>query len=400
MPEPEREIHCVQEGTSVAKLLDSMSKISKDIQNVTQDLSTMVSGSQGSIKQIIANVEKASASLNEAVETGSDKLGAVLDNAQAFTGTLAKVASEDQERYHAIARNIEMASGRLDQVLRSVQQLFGPQDGDVTKSITDVRESLARLNRSMEQVEKVATNIGQGKGVAGKLLADERLGEKLSGTIENVGNFVERLSKTQLNVNLRSEWLLNHGAGKFYASFYILPRPDKYFLFQVVGDPRGLNTQSAQTITSQTPAGTATTTTTTTNVNVSSVEFSAEFAKRLGPAAFRVGLIESSGGAGADLYLLHDSLKISMDIFQFGRPPTGSGAPRAKLWADYSIYKYLYATIGMDDFLNSWRAGHYPGGPKFSFGNDVLIGGGVAFTDDDLKTLFGLAGSALSGIGR
>jgi phospholipid/cholesterol/gamma-HCH transport system substrate-binding protein len=392
MPEDQREVKCALEGTSVAKLLDSLSKVSADIQKVTSELSSMVSGSQGSIKQIIANLENVSSNINKTVESGSSKLGAILDNAESFTGTLAEVAETDQGRYHAIARNIESASERLDNVLQSAQQLLGAKDGDLQKSVADARQTLERINNSMEQIEKIANNIGQGKGVAGKLLADERLGEKLSTTIENASDYYDRLFKMQLRVNLRSEWLLNQTGGKNYAGFALVPRPDKYYLFEIVSDPRGVNTQTVETIV--TPTGS---TSTTKTVNEQKVSFSLQFAKRFGFATFRIGIIESSGGAGADLHLLDDALRLSVNVFQFSRPEPAPQFPRAKLWLDYTFLKYLYVSVGTDDFLNTWRAGRYPGGPKFAIGNDVFFGGGIVFTDDDLKALFSVAGSSVSG---
>ena len=398
MPEAQREIKCVQEGTSIAKLIDTLSKVATDVQSVTKELSGMLAGSQGSVKQIIANLEQVSATVRDTVDQNAGKVGAILDNAESFSGTLADLADTDRARYHAIAKNIESASARLDQVLQSVQQLVGGKDGEIKQSVEDARQALKRLSSSMEKVEKVATNIGEGKGVAGKLLADERLGEKVGGALENVSDYIDRLSRLRLKVDLRTEWYVNQGAAKTYAGFTILPRPDKYYIFQIVSDPRGTISQSVQTITSQTPAGQVQTQTTTTT-NEQSLAFTVEFAKRFGPAAFRIGLIESSGGVGADLYLLDDSLKLSVDVFQFARRrevPT-TPYPRAKLAVDYVFFRYFYATAGMDDFLNRWSAGRYAGGPKFSLGNDVFIGAGIIFTDDDLKTLFGAAGSALSG---
>src|SRR5918911_778167 len=57
LPEDQREVKCVVEATTVAKLLESMSRIADNVQDVTRELSGMVSGSQGSIKQIISNLE-------------------------------------------------------------------------------------------------------------------------------------------------------------------------------------------------------------------------------------------------------------------------------------------------------------------------------------------------------
>jgi phospholipid/cholesterol/gamma-HCH transport system substrate-binding protein len=393
MPLEEREVKCVNEAVSVAKLLDSMSKISADIQVVTKELASTVGG-QNSIRQIIENLSRVTAQIDQTISSGSDKVSAILDNAEEFTGTLSAVADADRERYRNIARNVEQASARLDQVLQSVQQILGTEDGDLRRSMTDASQSLRRLNASMEQIEKVATNVGQGKGVAGKLLADERLGEKLSGTIESVSDYYDRLFKLQLKVNLRSEWLKNQTGAKTYAGFTLVPRPDKYYMFEIVSDPRGINTQTVETLTSQSAAGT-TTTTTTKILNEQRVSFSLQFAKRYGPLALRIGLIESSGGAGADLHLLDDALKLSVSIYQFARPDRPT-FPRAKLWADYTFLRYLYVTTGTDDFLNTWKAGRYPGGPKFSIGQDIFFGGGIVFTDDDLKALISVAGSSLS----
>src|SRR5512141_2943083 len=63
LPPEKREIQCVSEAASVAKLLDSLQKVSADVQKVTQELSTMVAGSQGSIRQIIGNLSNISANL-------------------------------------------------------------------------------------------------------------------------------------------------------------------------------------------------------------------------------------------------------------------------------------------------------------------------------------------------
>jgi len=395
-PPSEREVKCINEGASVAKLIDSMSKIANDVQGVTKELQGLVIGNQGSIKQIIENISRITARLDETTESGQGKISAILDNTASFTRTLAQVAEADRERYRAIARNVESASARLDQVLASVQGILGEPGsghGDLKKSVEDARQSLARINSSMEQIEKVATSIGQGKGIAGKLLADERLGEKVGKSIDVVTDYVDRLNKLQIKVNLRSEWLLNQTGSKTYAGFAIVPRPDKYYLVEIVNDPRGVDTQTTQKTTTQT-GGVTTSTETTTILNEQRIALSAQFVKRYGPASFRIGLIESSGGAGADLHLLDDALTISVSLYQFSRPNNVT-FPRAKLWVDYSFLRYFYVTTGTDDFLNQWRANRFPAGPKFNIGRDVFFGGGLMFTDDDLKTLLGVAGASV-----
>jgi phospholipid/cholesterol/gamma-HCH transport system substrate-binding protein len=248
----------------------------------------------------------------------------------------------------------------------------------------------------MEQVEKVAENIGQGKGVAGKLLADERLGEKLGRSIEGVSDYVDRLVKLKTQVNLRSEWLANENGAKGYFALKLLPRPDKFYLVELVSDPRGVDTQTSETITTE-AEGITTVTRQTRRLNEQALSFSLQFGRRYGPLTLRLGVIESSGGMGADLHLLRDRLTVSFNAYQFTRPDDAL-YPRTKLWVDYTFFRYLYGSVGVDDFLNNWRSGRYPGGPDFTVGRDVFFGGGVVFTDDDLKTLLSVGGGAVGGV--
>jgi hypothetical protein len=81
-------------------------------------------------------------------------------------------------------------------------------------------------------------------------------------------------------------------------------------------------------------------------------------------------------------------LTLSVSAYQFTRPQV-KALPRAKVWANYRFAKYFYVTAGTDDFLNAWNTGRYPGGPSFAWGNDIFAGGGLSFTDDDLKVLMG-----------
>ncbi len=396
LPVEEREITCIKEGTTVEALLESLSGIAKDVQGLTGELRETVAGSQGSIKNIVANIEHVSAGLAQTTDEGTARIQAILRNTQEFTGTLRDVAAEDKGRYHAIARNIEEASAKINALLDTVQGIVGDKGGDVQQSVAGIRQSLDKLNRSMDEVEKVAVSIGEGKGVAGKLLADERLGNKVGTAIEGASDYVDKLVKLKLEVNLRSEWLAAQNGSKTYFGLRIIPRPDKYYILQLVNDPRGVDTITNETLTTQ-AGGTTSTTVTSRTVNEKRLSFTAEFAKRYGPLALRVGIIESSGGGGFDYYLFDDRLSLSAEIFQFDRPQNVT-YPYMKVWANYTFLRFLFATVGTDDVLNRWRSGHYPGGRNFAFGRDVFFGGGLVFTDDDLKTLVGAIGSGASAV--
>jgi phospholipid/cholesterol/gamma-HCH transport system substrate-binding protein len=259
------------------------------------------------------------------------------------------------------------------------------------------------------------SKVGEGKSVAGRLLVDEQLGRKVGGAANEVADYYDRIFKLQVQLQLRSEWLLNQTlqngrpGTKLYFGARLLPRPDKYYLLELVSDPRGVDTVTTDTINVGLPDGTRETTQVTRKRNEDKLTFSLQIAKRYGPMTFRIGIIEGSGGGGADLHLFQDKLSLSASIYQFSRAfqevNVGTSDkvpyPRAKVWANYYFMEHLFLTTGVDDFLNRWQQGSYPGGRSFNIGTDVFFGGGVFFTDDDLKTLLGAgAGSAASGAAK
>ncbi|HET9751986.1 MAG TPA: MCE family protein, partial [Myxococcales bacterium] len=168
----------------------------------------------------------------------------------------------------------------------------------------------------------------------------------------------------------------------------IIPKPDKWYGFEIVDDPRGL-TRRVHVINSPPnppnfPAEYDQTTTERT------LKFSAYLAKRYGPISGRFGILENTGGFGVKGYFLNDALTLSLDAFEFANPLKEH--PRLKFYADYRFLDHLLLTLGADDFAN---------GPEYDplehsriiSGRDYFIGAGVFFTDEDISKLIGLAAS-------
>jgi phospholipid/cholesterol/gamma-HCH transport system substrate-binding protein len=429
LPVEQREIRCVRQATSVQQLLDSMSQIAQDVQAVTGDLAKTVSGNQGSLREIVENLARITRQVDTMVSTNEDTLTDILDNTRTFTGDLAEISSRDKDRIHAIARNIEELTSKLRTVATSVQDILDPQaaqrgnggaaapgttaspekQAQAQAELSGVRQAVEHLNASMSKLDTVMSKVNEGKSVAGRLLTDEKMGRQLASTVDNVSEYVDKLSKLQIQLQLRSEWLLNQTlssngrpGSKIYFSARILPRPDKYYLVELVSDPRGVDTVTTET--TDTQVGGVTQRVVTTKKLNEELTFSLQLAKRYGPLTFRVGIIEGSGGAGADLHLLEDRLQLSASMYQFERafqsPTTATTSafyPRAKIWANYYFLQHFFVTTGVDDFLNRWQTGNLPGGRSFNIGTDVFFGGGVYFTDDDLKTLLGGGAGSVAG---
>ncbi len=428
LPESERNITCVREATSVQQLLDSLARIAADVQLVTGDLAKTVAGDRG-LREIVENLASATKRIDDTIARNEQNLSDILSNTKDFTADLREISARDKDKIGRIATNVEELTGKLKVVAASLQEIIDPGSGgsggaaspgkpgagaapsavgDAVAAATPgeraaaaeqargVKQAVDKLAGTMEKLDELVAKISEGKSVAGRLLVDERLGRKLGNAAEDVADQLDRVFKLQLQVQLRSEWLLNQTGAKTYFGVRLLPRPDKYYLLEVVSDPRGVDSVSAETITTRDPiTGLDSTRVSTRTLHEDKLTFTLQIAKRYGPMTFRAGVIESTGGIGTDLHLFRDKLQFSVSVYQFSRPYQDV-FPRAKVWMNYYFLQHFFVSAGADDFLNSWRSGRYPGGPKFTIGNDVFFGGGLFFTDDDLKTLLGAgAGSAV-----
>jgi len=437
LPEEQRNITCVREATSVQQLLDSLAKIAADIQLITGDLAQTVAGDKG-LREIVENLASATKRIDEAIAENEQNLADILVNARDFTADLREISGRDKDKIGRIATNIEQLTAKLNVMAASLQEIIDPGSGApgapggaaapaglkdalaaaapgeraaAAEQARGVRQAVDKLTGSLDNLEKLVAKVNEGKSIAGRLLVDERLGRKVGVAVEDLADQLDRIFKMQIQLQLRSEWLLNQTlqnegrpGTKLYFSARLLPRPDKYYLLELVSDPRGVDTVTTESVTTRLPDGTTEQTVSTRKKNEDKLTFSLQLAKRYGPTTFRIGIIEGSGGAGADLHLFKDRLQLSASIYQFSRAfqeeRLGGAAqvpyPRAKVWLNYYFLDHFFLTSGVDDFLNTWQSGNYPGGRSFNIGTDVFFGGGVFFTDDDLKTLLGAGvGSAI-----
>ena len=228
-----------------------------------------------------------------------------------------------------------------------------------------MKQAVDKLTGSLEKLDELVAKVNEGKSVAGRLLVDERLGRKLGDAAEDVADQLDRIFKLQIQVQLRSEWLLNQTGAKIYFGARLLPRPDKYYLLEVVvGSARrrhghhrddhdarsGHRRRLDHTVTTQT-------------LHEDKLTFSLQIAKRYGPLTFRGGVIESSGGVGADLHLFRDTLQLSVSVYQFSRPYQDV-FPRAKVWVNYYFLQHFFVTAGRGRLPEQLAHGPLPRRPE------------------------------------
>jgi phospholipid/cholesterol/gamma-HCH transport system substrate-binding protein len=154
-----------------------------------------------------------------------------------------------------------------------------------------------------------------------------------------------------------------------YFRVTLQPSKDKYYILGVVGDPIATS-RTKETTTS--PPGT-----TVTEVKVKKeIKFDAQFAKRFGDAALRIGVTHNTFGVGGDYFFNDDKGKVVVDAWDFSKDEDGAVNPHLKAGVDYFLFRNVFISAGGDNLLNKkWRGAY--------------VGAGLRFEDEDFKYLLG-----------
>jgi phospholipid/cholesterol/gamma-HCH transport system substrate-binding protein len=243
---------------------------------------------------------------------------------------------------------------------------------------------LQKLDKTLENLAQVTQDIRDGKGPVGRMIEDERAGQQVGEAVQGVSEYANRLTSLQTEVSLSSVYLFNAQSARNEVDVRIIPSPDKYYLLGLVDDPLG-DTNVSYVVSN--PPGLyqpAVQKVTTTNYTL---KFNAEFAKRYYFATFRFGIIESTGGVGLDLNFFNDILAIKTDVFNFGNEALRY--PRLRVTANVTLFQHLFLSGGIDDVFNAPVRNTLDN--RLVSGRDFFLGGGIHFTDDDLKAILTVA---------
>jgi len=255
--------------------------------------------------------------------------------------------------------------------------VVGQDQEEISASVKSLRQTLETLNRSLDTMASILEKVDQGEGTIGALINDDGLHAGLDETVKNVNEMLGGITRMQTWVNLRSEFQFRSGAAKNYVQFVLMPKEDKYYIFEVVDDPRGVRTTVIEDVESTSPeSGRDFQYRERTTTTVNGLSFSLQFAKRFYWLSLRFGIIEGTGGVGAGAHFWDDRLEFMLDANQFG---IEARRPRMKLLALFEPYRHVYVHGGIDDFLNQGTT-------------DFFMGAGVRFNDEDIKSLLMASG--------
>jgi phospholipid/cholesterol/gamma-HCH transport system substrate-binding protein len=371
-------IETVPSARSFDSLKDQLGRIADLIEKVATQIAATIGSDEGrkQMQSILKNVAEATEAINLMVN----------ENRIAIHDTLAninKITAQGAPEVQTILANVKVVTENVKELLAR-QGGAGPDGGtgELQSTIERVNRASKSLESTLEHADHISERIDKGEGTLGRLSKDDALINEVQGVAEGVNDYVDRLVRLQTVVGLRTDYNFLANTIKSYVSLRLQPREDKYYIIELINDPRG-KTSFTQTDVDTTnpnePSHYRTVTTTTTDA----FRFTLQFARRLGPFTGRFGIKESTGGIGLDIHLLSNRFEITNDLFGFGEEIS----PRYRVYLGYEFIKRLWLLGGVDHmFLPDQR--------------DYFLGLQLRFTDDDLKTILPFASGASAAGGR
>jgi hypothetical protein len=141
---------------------------------------------------------------------------------------------------------------------------------------------------------------------------------------------VRSLSRLQTVVGLRTEYNYLANTFKTYFSITLAPRPDKFYLIEIVDDPRGLK-ETTRTSTVSSERGLVEETTVRTSLD--KLRFSLQFGKRIGPSP-AASASRSRPAASAAICLPRRPPALSADLFD----ARSNERPRLQGRGSFAVY--------------------------------------------------------------
>ena len=364
-------INTVVEAQTTDDIMRQVSDIAKDVKQVSAALAATVGTNEGrdDIKATLKNLAEVTEALNQTVRENRESIKTILNNVEVMT---TKGAPEVQK----ILDNVKVTTNEVRELMAQSQAGKPQSAGEIRQIIDKVNRASDNLETTLKNLDNVTGRLDRGEGTLGRLSKDDHLINEVEGVTDDIGEFVGGLSRIQTIVTMRTDYQFLSSTVKSYLELRIQPREDKYYLIEIVNDPRGL-THFEQVDVDTTNPNDPPHYREVRTITENSLRFSLQFAQSFGPFTGRFGIKESTGGVGLDTLLLDNRFEIRQDLFGFGEVVL----PRWRVSLGYEFVHRAWLLGGVDDILSSSR-------------RDYFVGMQLRFNDEDLKSILPFAPKA------
>ncbi|HUO86390.1 MAG TPA: MlaD family protein, partial [Thermoanaerobaculia bacterium] len=357
---------------SFDEAMATLNEVADSILGVTDPLGLGLTG-QGEptpVSRLIGNLEATSAEIRLLIESNRGELEATIANFETFSASLA--------------RELPALVARMESLLGTVDAVVAENRDELGESAENAAELTRELKAAARDLSAIAGRLERGEGTIGKLLTSDQAHDELVTTLDSVQSGIGQLSDTlgrvnriRLDLDMRGFYLPS--AEESYGSLGLTLLPDeasdKLYRVGIAQTPRGDTRTKTEEITVTLPDGSTEKTVIETFTREDEAVLTALLGLRLdNDMRLWAGLVEESFGVEVETPFLDRRFWLDVKAFDFDRPDDRS--PHLRLSGRYHLNDNIYLIGGYDDPLESDL-------------DSLFLGGGIRWTDDNLKYLLG-----------
>jgi len=336
---------------STASMEDVMNNINSavnDIKVLIKKLNnTLDENTTKNIKLTIANIKESSEELKNIMKITSKKLPKLMDNANALVLTYKQTGDIIKRKIPSILDKTDTLMTKLNAISDTLHIKLKKLADEYIKLGKNANDLLVENKNSLKATINSAKDFF----------------ESGSSSFKKIDEFLGSINKSQIDMDIYSNFLTKDGYFKTTANLAYIPNPTKYYIVGITSKEDYSTQKLAKDKTSK-------------------VYFNAELGKRYDNILIRGGIIENTGGLGVDYFMDKDRIKLTADVYDFnGENDYRGDNPHIDLKARYLYLKHLEFIAGIDNVINADA-------------RQFFLGIGVKFKDNDLKAL--MSGGATS----
>ncbi|MDD2697540.1 MAG: MlaD family protein [Arcobacteraceae bacterium] len=341
---------------------DSINEAAKKVDKFIARLDSLVAKNEKNLNDMIYNFKVASAEFRETGRMINAKLPQVLNNFEDVGSEFKQTGVMVNEKLPKVLDKFENVGSEFETTGKTINDKLPPAMDKFTK-IEDTVQGVLDENR--ETLKSAIKNVDTA------FVGVNKASVKVESSFDKLDKYLSSATKSTLGIEAKVEHMVKDSYNKSYFGIDYSPKPTIHYLADIIATD-DYRLDSTTGLPKTTPLH-----------DKGRTMFSAQYGKDFGDARVRGGIIESTGGFGADYFMLNKKLKLSVDSFDFNAYNDVRGnKAHLKSYLTYTMKKHIQLYTGYDNFLNPQA-------------RNLFFGLGVKFEDDDLKYLIGSSAASI-----
>ena len=213
----------------IEQTLPNVDRVLESVRDLSEDVRRIVNGPMANVATRIDGLVQREANTVQDIIDRADRSMAKIEQ---ITNDLHEISRDANPRIKQMLANLDEASAEAKDLVTTAKAEL-QQTGD------KLRGKLDKLDGVIDDTHSITTKIDQDKGTLGRLVNDPAVYDNVEQITNDATGFLGTLFDLKAYVGLRSEYNFEAGLARHYVTVELHTRPDKFYLIELEKGPRG-----------------------------------------------------------------------------------------------------------------------------------------------------------------